>query len=254
VVPPTPEQQAGVNVETLSSDIQNMIVATKAEASLSPHDASVQTKLRALLDLQGIVQSQSLPQDQLELIKNEVTKLAGVKLGPQNSSSTAILTHTPPPPAAAAQQQQQFVPPPAPSSVTPSPAPPAAAGQQGSLTLDSLLGAGALATLMGRTSSQNSTPNPPNAAIRSPQPAQATPYAAPPAQPPTTLSLVEQLRLAGLIQPTTPTNAGAVAAPPPPAPTVTPNLASLLAAQQAPVARPHSRLRRGLNSASLKQP
>ena len=233
-----------------------MIVATRAEASLSPHDASVQTKLRALLDLQGIVQSQSLPQDQLELIKNEVTKLAGVKLGAQNPSSTAILTHTPtPPPAAAAQQQQQqqFVRPPAPSSVTPSQASPAAAGQ-GSLTLDSLLGAGALATLMGRTSSQNSTPNPSNAAVRSPQPAQAAPYAAPPAQPPAALSLVEQLRLAGLISSTTPTNAGAVAAPPPPAPTVTPNLASLLAAQQAPAARPHSRLRRGLNSASLKQP
>ncbi|KAJ3503929.1 hypothetical protein NM208_g16414 [Fusarium decemcellulare] len=67
---------ARISIETLSNDIQNLIVAMQAEASRNPQDASVHTRLRALLDLQGIVKSTSLPPDQLELIKNKVTELA----------------------------------------------------------------------------------------------------------------------------------------------------------------------------------
>ena len=223
----------------------------RAEASQNPHDTSVQTKLRALLDLQRIVQSQSLPQDQLELIKNEVTRLSGVTLGaPLAQNPSPAITNTPPP-------HQQFVPPPvqpARSSVTPTPAPPSAG--QGPVTLDSLLGAGALAALMGRTSSQHSTPNPPPpaAVVRSPQPAQAAPYAAPPAQPSNASSLLDQLRQAGLIPSTTPTNTGAVAPPPP---SIPPNIASLLSGQKpspAGWAGFNAPVRGGLDSTLLKQP
>lgn len=223
-----------------------MTVAMRAEAAQNPHGASVQTKLRALLDLQRIVQSQSLPQDQLELIKNEVTKLSGVTLGaPSAQHPSPAITNTPP--------QQQLVPPqpqPTRSSVTPTPAPSTAG--QGPVTLDSLLGAGALATLMGRTPSQNSTPNPPaNAAVRSPQPAQAAPYTAPPAQ---ASSLLDQLRLAGMISSTAPTNTGAAA---PPQPSLSAGLASLLSAQKASPAgwtSFNAPARAGLNSGSLKLP
>ncbi|KAH7015510.1 DNA replication ATPase [Ilyonectria destructans] len=217
-------------------DIQNLIVATKAEFSHNPHDASVQNRLRALLDLQGIVQSTSLPPDQLELIKNKVTELAAVNmrgLSAQNSTPTPA---TVPPQA----------PPAPPVAVTPSPAP--AAPAMGSVTLDSLLGQGALAALMARQSAtpQNATPTPTppyaNVAIRSPPPTHMEPpkpAAAPapspapaaPAQASNPLALLDQLRLAGMLPAATPPAAPVA---PPPAFDIAPG--------------------KGVNAAALKQP
>ena len=77
-----PPGNAGISVDKLNNDIQNLIVATKTEFSQNPHDASIQTRLKALLDLQGVVQSTNLPPDQLELIKNKVTELAAVTFKP----------------------------------------------------------------------------------------------------------------------------------------------------------------------------
>lgn len=218
----------------------------RAEASQNPHDAGVQTRLRALLDLQRIVQSTSLPQDQLELIKTQVTELAAVTLratSVQNSSPASA------PPSL---QQQHMPPQAAPSSVASAAAPAPAA--QAPVTLDALLGPGALATLMARQSSQNSTPNPPAAAaIRSPPPAQPAPYAAPPAQAQQSSSLLDQLRQAGLLPSATPTNATPVAPPPPMIP---PNIASLLAPQKTANGWAGLQVpsRRGLDTASLQQP
>ena len=137
------------------------------------------------------------------------------------------------------------------------------------MQLDSLLGAGAMAALMARQGSQNSTPQPPsfaNAAIRSPQPAAAEPYRANPppqthaqSQPQAASSLLDQLRAAGLISSATPPQSAPPAAAPAPAPlptpTIPPNIASLLssgalASALAKVTKPAS----GLTSASLKQP
>ncbi|KAM5348655.1 hypothetical protein ACJ41O_008479 [Fusarium nematophilum] len=242
---PTP---AGISIETLSNDIQNLIVAMQADASRNPQDASVQTRLRALLDLQGIVKSTSLPPDQLELIKNKVTELAAVNMMAQKPTPTP----TPVP------VQARPMPP---ASVAPSPAPSAPA--PGGVTLDALLGKGALAALMARQSAtpQNSTPTPQpsvytNVAIRSPPPVHAE--LPKPAPPPATggqnpLALLNQLRQAGLI-PQTPQPAAPVAAPPPSI--VPPNIASLLASTKAAgmlanLAPPKGG---GINLAALKQP
>ncbi|KAM0425237.1 hypothetical protein ACHAPT_009554 [Fusarium lateritium] len=222
---------AGISIETLSNDIQNLIVAMQAEASRNPQDASVQTRLRALLDLQGIVKSTSLPPDQLELIKNKVTELAAVNMmAPLAQKPTP--TPTPPVPV-----QARPMPP---VSVAPSSAPAAAA--PGGVTLDSLLGKGALAALMARQSAtpQNSTPTPQppayaNVAIRSPPPVHAelpkpAPAPAPAAGGQGAMGLLDQLRQAGLL-PRAPVQAAPVAAPP--ASMVPPNIASLLASTKA---------------------
>lgn len=234
---------AGISVETLSNDIQSLIVAMKTEFSHNPHDASVQNRLRALLDLQGVLQRQSLPPDQLELIKNKVTELAAVTMRPssaQNSTQNPALV---PPPGHATVAHS--------ASVTPAPA--LAHPGQASVTLDSLLGAGALAALMARQSAtpQNSTPNPPytNNAIRSPPPAQAE-QPGPPAQNP--MALLDRLRQAGMLPGAAPTNAGA--APPPPPSILPPNIASILSSAKAQAAQPvdHAAMA-GLSAAALKQ-
>ncbi|KAJ4859886.1 subunit of cleavage factor IA pcf11 domain-containing protein [Trichoderma breve] len=90
---------SGISVETLNSDIQNLIVAMRAEFSQNPHDGGVQSRLKALLDLQGVVQHSNLPPDQLELIKNKVTELAAVTMRAPLARNSA--TSTPPIPAPA---------------------------------------------------------------------------------------------------------------------------------------------------------
>lgn len=220
---------AGISVETLNNDIHNLIAAMKAEFAKNPHDASIQNRLRALMDLQGVVQRTSLPPDQLELIKNKVTELAVVTLRAavaQNSTPIQAIVPTPPP---------QVLPAHLPSaSVTPSPI--SAAPPTASVTLDSLLGKGALAALLSRqqaTTSQNTTPNPPYGSVAIRPPPVVQPEAPKPAAPPAT-SLLDQLRAAGMLPTSTPVNAGGAAGPAPPPPMRLPlDLSSLLSAHRA---------------------
>ncbi|EHK47185.1 hypothetical protein TRIATDRAFT_217686 [Trichoderma atroviride IMI 206040] len=234
-------------VETLSSDIQNLIVAMRAEFSQNPHDGGAQSRLKALLDLQSVVQHSNLPPDQLELIKNKVTELAAVTiratLGHSSANSTPI-------PAPVAPSMTLPVHPPS-TSVTPSPVP--AAQSAAPVTLDSLLGRGAMAALLsmqsGSSQHNNSTPTPPFAGvpIRSPQMNHNEPPKAAAAPPPMAAapasgasSLLDQLRAAGMLPPATPTNVPAPSQPPV-APVLPPSLfasglpasiASLLAAHK----------------------
>lgn len=239
---------SGISVETLSSDIQKLIVAMRAEFSQNPHDGGVQSRLKALLDLQSILQHSSLPPDQLELIKNKVTELAAVTMRPPLGRNSATATPPIPAPATAPPLALPVHPPSA--SVTPTPVP--AAQPAAPVTLDSLLGQGAMAALLGMqaANSQNTTPQPPfaGAPIRSPpmnsvEPSKAA--ARPPAMPPApapapnALSLVEQLRAAGMLPPATPTNVPAPSQAPPAAPPpslfppgLSASIASLLAAHK----------------------
>lgn len=222
--PPPP----GSSVENLGLDIQNLIAATQQEAVHKPHDLTVQGRLRALQDLQGVMRSTHLPPDQLELIRVKVAELASVTMRqPQAPTPT-------PPPAGAAP-----------------------------VSLDALLGQGALAALMARTGSNSQTSTPPAgmAAMRSP-PAAANTYL-PPAAPPAAVpppndatALLNKLRLAGMLP-----GAGNVgnqgSTPPPPAtipPSIFPaNLASILAKanQNAMAGAPGGA--GSLNSSQLKQ-
>jgi pre-mRNA cleavage complex 2 protein Pcf11 len=172
------------SIDTLTSDIANLIAASKADFAQTPWDSSIQTRLKALLDLQTILSSQKLPPDQIALIKDQVAQLSEASK-PQSRIQT--------PPA--------HVLPPAPVAV----APPNT--QQPSLS--SILGPGALAALLA---SQSATPQPTPptqaqslAPVRSPQPSRAQPsysHLAPSASTtpvPDPNSLLEKLRAAGML-------------------------------------------------------
>ncbi|KAM0665540.1 hypothetical protein ACQRIU_005801 [Beauveria bassiana] len=233
----------GTNVDKLNQDIQNLIVATQAEFSQNPHDASIQTRFKALMDLQGVVQKSTLPPDQLELIKNKVTELAAVtrpSAALSHMGQNLLPTHSSP------GHFQQLSQPSAP-----------VAGQPplGQVSLDALLGQGALAALMARTgsNSNNSTPNPQGlGAIRSPPPAPA--QLAPPAAaaPTDAMSLLGRLRQAGILpSATTPTPPVAqVAAAPPLIPA---NIASILSAAKAGAFGVPNVGTGGINEVMLKQ-
>jgi pre-mRNA cleavage complex 2 protein Pcf11 len=180
------QRQSAASLETLNRDIANLIDASKAEFARSPYDSSIQTRLKALLDLQTILSNQQLPQDQIMLIKEQVDALS--------------LAARPAPPVVAP------TPPPAPVVEQPPPV------QQP--TLSSLLGPGGLAALLARQSAtpQAQTPPPPKPAVlvQSPQ-TQFTQPSVPPVQappaavaPPDPNSLLEKLRAAGMLPAATP--------------------------------------------------
>ncbi|KAI0479270.1 hypothetical protein GGR56DRAFT_371161 [Xylariaceae sp. FL0804] len=175
--------QAGISIDSLSNDIQQLITASQAQVSHTPHDPSIQTRLKALMDLQSILQTQNLPQDQLVLVKNQIADLAvTIRATPAQ----------PPTPVPTAQ----------PVAVAP---PPAAAPK---VSLESLLGPGALAAIMARNSvtPQPPTPQPPpvSIAVRPATPQRSeTPQSAAPATDP--MALMSMLRRAGMLPSATPT-------------------------------------------------
>lgn len=233
----------------------------RAEQVQNPNDPSTHTRLKALGDLQAVMQSAALPPDQLELIQNKVAELAAVTMRNLQSPGPATHNHNMTPQGYGLGQRPASQPPAnVPVAHPPPPAAASAAAPSGSVSLDSLLGPGALAALMGRRSATpqqtTSTPTPQPAAaavVRSPQPAASQPAAGSSSNP---LALLDQLRQRGLLPPTgTPTNTAPLATPPP-VPTATaqlpPAIAQLLASRMAnpqpPAAAPGA-----IDVAALKQ-
>ena len=199
--PPAPPDvygapQPGISVEQLKGDIQQLIVAEKREFARNPLDTSKQTRLKALLDLQTLIQRPDMPPDQLMLVRDRVAELA-VNMRAAAAAAPALIplyTHTPTPtPPVVVSQQPTPVPLVAVARPQPPPAPavPAApvmaaaaaaattAGAGGSLTLDALFGQGALAKLL---SARSATPIAAGIASSStPQPQSFTPNGAAPA-------------------------------------------------------------------------
>ncbi|KAK4194520.1 putative PCF11 component of pre-mRNA 3'-end processing factor CF I [Triangularia verruculosa] len=265
---------AGINIDKLKDDIQQLIQLGTAEFTQNMHDDSIKTRLGALLKLQEILQSQNLPQEQLMAINDQVAQLAvnmraaatQPQPPPPSSYHPAALppynttTHTPTPPVVVS---QQFAPPAAPvaaavapavqlpavlaaalgrpaSNVAPVPVaaapppPPRPATTGGTLSLDSILGQGALAALLAAkkpaTPQQTATPVPPPAALaalRSP-PQQTPPFQPPPPTQPAAnpltqnpSALLAMLRQSGLLG-GTPSSAPAPIIPslPPPDPNI----------------------------------
>ncbi|KAI1809323.1 hypothetical protein GGS20DRAFT_318157 [Poronia punctata] len=198
--------QNGISIDSLKDDIQRLTAALTAQIAQNPLDPVIQTKLKALMDLQTILQTQNLPQDQLVLVKNQIADLAVTMRAPQAQAPAPV---APPTPVAVA------------------PPPPAAAPK---VSLDSLFGSGALAAIMARASSTpqppqpihtpqshpqhqsqhqsqpQAQPQPPPVAhvpIRSPQPQKAEPQKQAPA-PADPMALLNMLRQAGILPPPTP--------------------------------------------------
>jgi pre-mRNA cleavage complex 2 protein Pcf11 len=65
-----------VDLGALHRDIESLISSARADFATNPFDVAIQQRLKALLDLQGILQRQQLPPDQLKLVRNQVSALA----------------------------------------------------------------------------------------------------------------------------------------------------------------------------------
>lgn len=164
----------------------------------NPYDVNVQTKLKALLDLQTILKSQQVPSDQKLLIKEQVRQLSeaakAARLPQRTISPTPVVASTP----------QPFVPPPPPPI---------------NISTDTL------AQLLASTQpARNPTPTIPQATPM-PQYTGLASLLAPPPVPPTLQvihqqpavenSLMASLRAAGLLPANAP-NSGSFAVPQPP--------------------------------------
>ncbi|KAK2607181.1 hypothetical protein N8I77_005881 [Diaporthe amygdali] len=194
-----PAAQPGISIDSLINEIEQLVVAARAELGRSPYDTSIQTELKALLDLQTVLKTRGamLSQEQLVPVKTQVANLA-VKYRASNAHQT--VTPTPPihgPPYHAPMQHP-------PQQIAPvAPAPPASA-PPAPVSLDALLGKGALAALLSRRSATPQVPPPqpqPStvAALRSPTLPKAEPQK--PATP-DPMALLGALRGVGLIPPT----------------------------------------------------
>lgn len=157
-------------------------------------DSSIQTRLKALLDLQNILQSRALPHDQLELVRAQVAQLS-------RSTRSSIVR----------------------SSVTPAPAPPTPVTTAPLVVqqpdFSSLLRSTALAELLAKQSSTPVPTPPPQSAVpvRSPvpQPRVELPlHTAPSTSSPASAvapsidatSLLAKLKASGLLSTSTPTS------------------------------------------------
>ncbi|KAI0407040.1 hypothetical protein F4802DRAFT_555434 [Xylaria palmicola] len=192
--------QFGISIDALNDDIQRLTTAFKAQLAQTPHDPTIQTKFKALMDLQTILQTQNLPQEQLVLVKNQIADLAVNLRAPPAQTSTPVSL-------------------PNPVAVAP---PPTAAPKA---SLDSVFGPGAsaaLAAIMARKSTASQVPAPqppaPPVPVRSPPPQKPEPQktASVPADP---MALMNMLRQAGMLPPATPATGTT------PAPSATPSTA-----------------------------
>ncbi|KAL2753702.1 hypothetical protein ACRALDRAFT_1082814 [Sodiomyces alcalophilus JCM 7366] len=242
--PPGSRYSAAIDIVSLIRDIEELISLSRVEVGQNPNDQGVHQRLKGLLDLQTLLQTHNVPPDQLVLVKNQVADLA-VKLRPYSADKLPGHAGA----AAAAAPHVPYQAPPAVSSAA-SVVPP----QHGSVTLDSLFGKGALASLVTRQSVTPQVPTPPPPATQQPPPAAAgaIPIRSPQPQPqasaagptPDPMALLAGLRKAGLLPggsatPTPPavTPVVGAAAPPPPLPGIgapppgllPPGLAQLLA-------------------------
>ncbi|KAG2421609.1 hypothetical protein HFD88_005584 [Aspergillus terreus] len=191
---PTPQlpQSQEVDLSALNRDLDALIANARSEFANNPLDPTMQQRLKALLDLQGILQRQELTQDQLRLVREQVSALA---------PKAAI-----PPP--------QAVPAPLPTISTPSMTTPAP--QAISQPLQQLLNPGTLAELIKNTAArQQPTPPPQAANLISQLPVTSvTPQPAAPSAPDN--PLIAALRARGLLPPASaPPVPTAAAAPPP---------------------------------------
>lgn len=187
---------AGISVDSLKDSTRNLITAFQARIAQTPHDPSVQSRLKALMDLQILLETQNLPQDTLVMIEKQIAELAVTMRAPA----------------------QPAIPTPIPQSQPVAVAPPQQAG--GKISLDTLFGPGTLAAIMSRNSMtpQASTPHqppatiavptPPPQRVEPPKPAPTHPKPPPPTDP---MALMNMLRQAGMLPPATPASSSTTA-------------------------------------------
>ncbi|KAF2243262.1 hypothetical protein BU26DRAFT_437074 [Trematosphaeria pertusa] len=215
--PPQPYAQpmSSNDLEDLKAEVAKLISTTQQAFAYNPSDAALQTKLQALLALKKVLETQTLPPQQLEAVRKQVQNLAPIP-APTPMPAFAPLASVPPPVMHTPQQPMQ-------SNFPPPASAPIDIGQ----LLASMRPA---ATPIAATPQPPSTPNLADLLRRVSSPAQSsTPATAPfypsPFSAPPSIS--------------TPVQAPAIPTPAPaPAATPTQNLAQILAQFTKPGAAP----------------
>lgn len=176
--PPPGHRSDVVDLETLNRDLESLVASARNDFANSPFNPVSQQRLKALLDLQNILQRQQLTQDQLKLVRDQVSTLA--------VSSTASPAQNPSPQAAA----------PIPAAAPPVPVstPPT---QSISQPLQQLLNPGTLAELIKATAGRQQ-PTPPQIPNPFPPIPQISSTSNTP-QPPAENALIAALRARGLL-------------------------------------------------------
>ena len=168
--------------QSLHRDVDELIRKTREEFAANIHDSSIQTRLKALLDLQSLMQHQHLPPHEMQMIRDQVAALSRPSFNATNPVSSLFpgAALPGPPPPSQSQQPQQSMP--------------------SSADIQSLLSSNNLADIIAKA--QRATPTPPlqHASLAHVQPsalnASQLPNAGAPAAGP---NLLASLRAAGLI-------------------------------------------------------
>ena len=232
-----------------------MISTAKAEFASNIQDIAVQTRLKALLDLQSILRSQQLPPNQIQLIRDQVAQLsATARPAPPppvvTSASTYSLNPYSATPPLHFQYGQQHI-----TALPRTPAPPVLPSAS---SLAELLASAAKSKAMPAPQPAPQTFNPTTALQQSQAPLPPVPNDSPPLQNGTqSLSLMDQLRAAGLLRTTasTPVTSSVNSVPTPfsyapPPPSVNPLPLRLPDLVRPPLREVHNDIQ--LTSASLK--
>ncbi|KAJ6053864.1 uncharacterized protein N7446_009876 [Penicillium canescens] len=91
--PPVSNRDSDLNY--LNRDLDGLIASARNDFANSPFNPACQQRLKALLDLQGILQRQQLTQEQLKLVRDQVSMLAATK-PPSPPNATSIGPVAPP--------------------------------------------------------------------------------------------------------------------------------------------------------------
>ncbi|CAZ82508.1 unnamed protein product [Tuber melanosporum] len=102
------------SVDTLLGDISGLIEVSQKRFAEDPLNQEIQKRLKALLDLKAILQTQQLPPAQLALVREQVTRLANPTPPPAQDLAALLATAT---------QNQPLVVPPPPPPPPPAPTP-----------------------------------------------------------------------------------------------------------------------------------
>lgn len=108
--PPPNQRQDVVDLNHLNRDVDSLIAAAKVDFANSPFNPVCQQRLKALVDLQAILQTQQLTQDQLKLVRDQVSQLAATRPSAPPSAPAPAPVNAPAvpqistPPAPASQQ------------------------------------------------------------------------------------------------------------------------------------------------------
>jgi pre-mRNA cleavage complex 2 protein Pcf11 len=171
---PSVSQRQDIDLGYLNRDVDALIVSAKKDFANSPFNPISQQRLKALVDLQAILQKQQLAPEQLKLVRDQVSALAASRppSAPPHAGSSG--------PAA-----------PAPPQIPP--APPV------SQPLQQLLNSGTLAELIKATASRQQSTPPPHIPAALPQMPQITQQSNTPQPAVQENPLITALRARGLL-------------------------------------------------------